>query len=107
MTDSPDDKLAAVQASLEAIPVLAQLADTKQHEAVQSLLDNEGFRLFLGLMLGTRQALYAQLAMRPVANAADAARASVIQGQIQGIDLFRETMLESFMPVGKPTTQGA
>lgn len=90
---------------LESIPVLDKLADSKEHEAVQALVGNEGFRLFLGLLLGSRQAFYAGLSAIPLVNGESAARASVIQGQIKGIDLFRQTILESFSSVGEQ--QGA
>lgn len=88
---------------LENTPVLAEISDSKEREAFQSLVGHEGFRLFLGLMLGARQTFYTQLAALPLNGMENAARASVIQGQIKGIDLARQTVVEFFSPVGDPT----
>jgi hypothetical protein len=90
-----------VQAWLESTPVLAELTDSKQLEMVQSLVGHEGFHLFLGLLLGSRQAFYTALSAIPLDGAANAARASVLQGQIKGIDLVRQTVLEQFMPAAQ------
>jgi hypothetical protein len=91
---------------LEDIPVLAELSNSDEQIAVQSLIGHEGFRLFLGLMLGSRQAKYLQLSKVPLANSADATRAAVIQGTIAGIEMSRETVLECFQPLGS-RTEGA
>ena len=83
---------AAVLLWLEGTPVLDKPQDSKQTEAVRELAGNEGFRIFLGLLLGSREAFYVQLARLPLNSADAAARASVIQGKIAGIDLARQTV---------------
>lgn len=90
----------AAQKWLESIPILTHLEDSQQRAAFESLIGHEGFRLFLGLLLGSRQAFYVALAAHPVFNAEGAARASVIQGQIKGIDLARQTVLDTLTPDG-------
>jgi hypothetical protein len=84
---------------LEELPILAELKDSKQAEAVRSLAGHEGFGLLIGLLMATRQAFYVQLANLPIGNSTDAARFSVLQGQTKGIDLVRETLLELFPDV--------
>jgi hypothetical protein len=93
------------QGWLTSLPVVTEIEDSKQLEAVQSLLGHEGFATFLGLLLGSRQAFYVALAAIPLDGAANAARASVLQGQIKGIDLVRQTVLEQFTPAAKPGAQ--
>lgn len=99
----PAATLEQAQAWMVSVPLLTDITESKQLEAFQSLVGHEGFAVFLGLLLGSRQAFYAALAAIPLDGAANAARASVIQGQIKGIDIARETVLEQF----KPAEQGA
>lgn len=81
---------------LEDVPVLDGITSTPDVEAIKTLIGHEGFSLLLGLLMGSRQAYFVALANLPLGNSADAARLSVLQGKVQGIDLIRETLLEQF-----------
>lgn len=85
-----------VERWLSSVPVYAELPDSKALEDVVSLVGHPGFYHLLGLMMGSKQAYMVQLSHIPLNNADAAARASVLQGQIKGIELLRETMLEQF-----------
>jgi hypothetical protein len=87
---------AEVQIWLESVPVLVAPRDSKEQEELVKLVGHPGFAAFLGLMLGAREAQYQALANIPLSNMEGAARASVLQGIIKGIDLTRQTVLELF-----------
>lgn len=70
-----------------------------EKEQVKKLVEDVGFHHLLRLMLGARQAQYMVLSNIMLGDPSNVARASVIQGQIKGIDMLRETVLELFKPV--------
>ena len=89
-----------IQRWLEETPVIDRFQDSKQKEAFLELVGHEGFRVFLGLMLGLQQTFMRQLASPalPINGAEGAARASVLQGKIQAIDLERQSVLDLVCP---------
>jgi hypothetical protein len=94
-----------VQDWLESITPIAESTE-QQDAAARELLGNDGLAAVIGLMLGSRQTFYTQLAHLPLDTAANVSRASVIQGQIKGIDLLRQTLLELATPA-ETGTEGA
>jgi hypothetical protein len=82
---------------LEKTPVLTHL-DTKQQTEVEEVLKMPGLKHIYGLMLGSRQAYYAALAATRMHNMETVSRASVLQGTISGIELFRDTLLTLTVP---------
>lgn len=95
----------AVQAWLDTIEAKAGLNSQEQDELLR-LFAEPGLPHLISLMMGARQALYAQLANQPLSSAEAVARASVIQGQIKGIDMLPETLLE-MVPPAQAAPEGA
>lgn len=91
----------------ESLPVLADVKLGVDRQALLDLAGHHGFGVFIGLMMGARQAFYTQLAALPISNMESAARASVIQGRVQGIDLIRETLLEQFIQPAEGQTDAS
>lgn len=89
------DELKAV---LDNVPVIAQLPDSKAVEELQELLDHPGLKWLWSLMLGAKQGQLEVLRHAPLTNMETVSRASVIQGTINGIELFYETLLEQSVP---------
>lgn len=85
---------------LEGIEPIAEITSQEDVDAIKSLVGHEGFRLLCGLLLGSRAGLYVQLSHAPLGTSTDAARLSVTQGKIQGIELVRETVLEMYSEKG-------
>lgn len=83
---------------LENQHVLTDLPDSKAVEAVQDLLKHPGLPLLWGLLMGSRQFFLLALSQHPLGNADQVTRAAVIQGKIQGIELFRDTVIEQGVP---------
>jgi hypothetical protein len=82
---------------LAVAPVLVEL-DGKQMEAVEEFFKSDVPAILWGLMLGSKQAHYVALSNSPLTNMETVSRAAVIQGQIKGIDLFYDTLLELTIP---------
>lgn len=96
-----------VQAWFDEIKPLTALEDSKDREQFEKLLGHPGFAVLLGLMVTARQGFYMQLSKLPLQGAADAARASVIQGTITGIELLWETVLDQCSVSSPEDEQGA
>lgn len=100
----------AVQRWLDNVQLLTDegLAELSvgDRAALEQLLGHRGMELLLGLMMGTRQGLYVQLAAMPLHSPEHASRASVTQGKIAGIDLLWGTLLEIAVPP-KAAEEGA
>lgn len=79
---------------LDEAPVLTGIADGKSQEAFESLLKSPGLPILYGLLLGSRQGLFAALSKSPLTNMETVSRAAVIQGQISGVEIFYNTLLE-------------
>ena len=95
----------ATQAWLDTIHATDRL-DREQSNALLSLLGDEGLKALIALMMGARQGLYVALSNQPLGTEDGRHRASVIQGQIAGIDLLPQTLLELVIPA-QPGTEGA
>lgn len=78
---------------LESIPPLGGISSEQYDGLMQLCVDNSPLWALLGLLLGQRQDQMQILAAMPLGNSADAARASVIQGHIRGLDAARQTLL--------------
>lgn len=96
-----------VQAWFDEIVPLTEITETKDREQFEKLLGHPGFAVLLGLMLTARQGFYAQLSKIPLHGAADAARASVTQGTISGIELLWQTVLDQCNPSSPENDKGA
>lgn len=90
-------KEADIQAALDKAQPRAGLTDT-QRQSVEDVLKHPGLWLIYDLMLGSMQAQYRVLSHMPLGNTAEVTRAAVIQGTIQGIELFAGTLLEQGVP---------
>lgn len=104
-------KVAATQAEVqkwfdEIVP-LTEITESKDREEFEKLLGHKGFAVLLGLMLTARQGFYATLSKIPLNGASDAARASVIQGNISGIELLWQTVLDQCNPSSPEIDKGA
>lgn len=82
---------------LNNVPVLAQVRGEDERH-LQELLLHPGLPILLGLMFGSRQALYATLSTLPLGDEDMRHRASVLQGKIQGIELLVQTVREQAVP---------
>ncbi len=76
-----------------------------EEAALLSLMGHPGLTALVGLMLGSRAAFYVQLAALRLTGPDAVAAASVIQGQIQGVDLLRNTLLEVATPAAADAAQ--
>lgn len=105
-----NERQKAVQAWMESLPLVTDFAelDAVQSTALLRLLSSgSGLEPLLGLLMAEKQALMVQLSHTVLDNSGAAARASVLQGKIQGIERIRETILEFVHVAGKPATTGA
>jgi hypothetical protein len=96
----------SVESWVNNILPLAALTQ-EQEKAVQELLGHSGVEVLVGLMLGTREAFLVMLASLPLNTPANVTHASVLQGQIKGIDLLRHTLIELSVPETSAQPQGA
>lgn len=96
-----------VQAWFDEVEPLTAITDSKDREQFEKLLGHPGFAVLLGLMLTARQGFYAQLSKLPLHGAADAARASVLQGTITGIELLWQTVLDQCSNSSPESNKGA
>lgn len=71
-------------------------------DAVQKLIEQPGMALLLGLLVTTRQGMLMQLANMNLYSEAGRYQAAVLQGRVQGIDLFHQTLLEQFPMAESP-----
>lgn len=78
---------------LSKVKVLAELNDEEERN-IQELILHPGLPVLLGLVFGSRQALYATLSTLPLGDEDMRHRASVIQGKIQGLELVIQTVRE-------------
>lgn len=69
---------------------------------VSKLLALPGFRTLLCSLQAEREAFRATLEGMPLTNQDQAARASVLQGQIKGIDRIRHHLLDILVPDATP-----
>lgn len=83
-----------IQQRFDAAKPRVGIFDSKDQEAVEEVLKHKGFWLIYELMLGSRQAYYSSLSHAPIGNMSEVHRAAVIQGTIQGIELFAQTVVE-------------
>lgn len=79
------------------VKVLTQ-AKGEDERHLQEMLIHPGLPVLLGLMFGSRQALYATLSTLPLGDEDMRHRASVLQGKIQGIELLVQTVREQAVP---------
>lgn len=84
--------LEEVERWLKTVPVISEPSD-EQAEALRGLFGSVGLTTLLGLLLGTRQGLYAFLSNQPLAGEG-AAAAAVTQGKIKGLELVIQTVRE-------------
>lgn len=82
---------------LGRVPVLSKVIDEDERN-LQELIHHPGLPVFLGLLLGSRQALYATLSVLRLGDEDGRHRASVLQGKIQGIELTIQTVREQAVP---------
>jgi len=75
--------------------------DSAELGKIEDMLKHPGFKLYAGLLLGSRQALLMALANTPLGTAEKSAQASVLQGKVHGLDLALETIVELFTPAEK------
>lgn len=88
---------------LHKIPVLTEPRTSDEEQALQELIGGKGLTVLLGLLFGTRQALYASLSYQSMGKGDGRWRAAVTQGKIQGIELVVQTMRELAVPVSSET----
>lgn len=81
---------------LNAVPIRTELTSAELDDLFD-LTQNRAFKALLGLLLGERQSKLIQLANLALNSPEASARASVLQGEIKGIDKIRETLIEVFM----------
>lgn len=82
-----------MQNQLESFPAKIE-ASGAEIDAMISLVDQEGFKVLVGLLLGEKQALFEQMLLLPLGTPDQDYRMAVTQGQIKGIESIRRTMLE-------------
>lgn len=82
-----------MEAWLGRLPVISKL-DGEAERHVMELLGSPGLTAFLGLLLGTRQGLYAAISVLPNGDPVMSHRLSVLQGKIQGLELVINTVRE-------------
>lgn len=81
------------EAWLSRVPVISQPSD-EQAEALRGLFGSVGLTTLLGLILGTRQALYAFMSNVPLGGPENDCAAAVVQGKIRGLELVFDTVRE-------------
>lgn len=86
-----------MEAWLDRLPVLSKLTGEQERE-VMELLGKPGLTALLGLVLGSRQALYAQVSYAPNGDPVMSHRVSVLQGKIQGLEMVVQTVRELAVP---------
>lgn len=69
---------------------------TDEQNALESLVGHEGFSVLLGLMVGTRQGFLTQLGAMPLSTEPGRYQAAVLQGQIKGLNLLPQLVLDQF-----------
>lgn len=81
---------------LDEVPLLdaADLDQDAFDKLVRELTRGSALEALLGLLSAERQGLLWQLAHTPITTPTEAARASVLQGKIQGLERAKETVLE-------------
>lgn len=82
---------------LSSVQVITQARDQDERN-LQELIHHPGMPVFLGLLFGSRQALYATLSTLRLGDEDTRHRASVLQGKIQGLELTIETVREQAVP---------
>lgn len=87
-----------MEAWIKRIPVLTAPRNSDEQIALEELLVSKGLPVLLGLLFGSRQALYAQLSYAPMRDDDGVWRAAVLQGKIQGIELVIQTVKELAVP---------
>jgi hypothetical protein len=89
-------KAEEIEKWLNAVPIRTELTGAELDDLF-NLTTNRAFKALLGLLLGERQSKLVQLANLPINSPETSARASVLQGEIKGIDKIRETLIEVYM----------
>ena len=82
---------------LGRLPVLSKV-DSEDERNLQEFIHHPGLPVFLGLLLGSRQAFYATLSNLRLGDEDTRHRASVLQGKIQGIELTIQSVREQAVP---------
>lgn len=72
---------------------------------LEDMVKSPGFLHYIGLLLANRQALYVALSNAELGTSEKSGRASVLQGQIKGLELARDNVLECFPPAGDGTAK--
>lgn len=83
-----------MDAWLDKLPVLTAPRDSDEERMLMELLGSKGLGVLLGLIFGSRQALYAILSYQNMGTEDGRWRAAVTQGKIQGIELVIQTVRE-------------
>jgi hypothetical protein len=89
-------KAEEIEKWLNAVPIRTELTGAELNDLFE-LTANRAFKALLGLLLGERQSKLVQLANLAINSPETGARASVLQGEIKGIDKIRETLIEVYM----------
>jgi hypothetical protein len=88
-----------IQEWLDKAEVIVQ-PNADQQRALEGIVGGDGLLVLLGLLVGSRQGFYLQLSQTPLSDPAQTYRAAVLQGQIKGIDLVAQTVLNMFPAAG-------
>jgi hypothetical protein len=86
-----------MNAFLGSVKVITEVRGEDERH-LQEMLIHPGLPVLLGLMFGSRQALYATLSTLPLGDEDMRHRASVLQGKIQGVELLVQTVREQAVP---------
>lgn len=89
-------KFEEIEQWLNDVPIRTELSAIEL-EQLFLLTTNAAFKGLLGLLLGERQSKLIQLANLPLNSPETSARASVLQGEIKGIDKIRQTLIEVYI----------
>lgn len=87
-----------MEAFLARVPVLVEAKGDNERN-INELLAHPGLPVLLGLILGARQGLYAQVSYLPNGDQVQSHRISVLQGKIQGLEMTIQTVRELAVPV--------
>jgi hypothetical protein len=79
--------------------VLDCLTSTQLAE-VEQIIKSRGFKPYVGLLLGAKQAQLVALSQQQLGSSELSCRASVIQGTIRGIDLALQSFVDLFPEAG-------
>lgn len=88
------ERVATVDRFFKNLAIVDKIAREDAVRSILSVLDHPGFAQLLGLIIGERNGLLLALANLELSSAEKIARASVLQGRVQGIDTLHRTLIE-------------